>query len=69
MADTDITKGGGAPAARRPTDIFSQMRDEMDRVLRGEKLEPLNRGDSAGPSADAPVTSAPAESAASSSSA
>lgn len=33
MADTDITKGGGAPAARRPTDIFSQMRDEMDRVL------------------------------------
>ena len=36
--------------------------DEMDRVLRGEKLEPLNRGDSAGPSADAPVTSAPAES-------
>jgi len=33
MANTDITKGGGAPAARRPTDIFSQMRDEMDRVL------------------------------------
>jgi cell division protease FtsH len=28
--------------------------DEMDRVLRGEKLEPIQRGDS-GPSADAPV--------------
>lgn len=34
MANTDITKGGGgAPAPRRPTDIFSQMRDEMDRVF------------------------------------
>ncbi len=31
--------------------------DEMDRVLRGEKLEPIQRGDS-GPSADAPVTPA-----------
>ncbi len=33
--------------------------DEMDRVLRGEKLEPLPRVDSGGPSADAPVTPAP----------
>ena len=31
--------------------------DEMDRVLRGEKLEPMQRSDS-GPSADAPVTPA-----------
>jgi cell division protease FtsH len=36
--------------------------DEMDRVLRGEKLEPMQRGDSSDPSADAPVTSASPES-------
>ncbi|MFN8586782.1 MAG: ATP-dependent zinc metalloprotease FtsH [Candidatus Eisenbacteria bacterium] len=35
--------------------------DEMDRVLRGEKLEPIQRHDSSGPTADAPVTPAPSE--------
>ena len=29
--------------------------DDMDRVLRGETLEPVQRGDSPGPSAEAPV--------------